>query len=115
MEEAYEFYLRTSRLDLDDYNNEVKEGCHITSMAGTWMSIVEGFGGMRLQNGQLCFNPKIPKGWESYSFKLNFRDQILKINVAPEKTSFTLEGNEPLEILVKGNSVKVEPRVPVTV
>ena len=36
-------YLRTARLDLDDYNNEVSEGLHITSMAGTWLSIVEGF------------------------------------------------------------------------
>ncbi|MBT8294065.1 MAG: glycoside hydrolase family 65 protein, partial [Eudoraea sp.] len=45
MEQAYKFYLRTSRLDLDDYNKEVEEGLHITSMAGTWMSIVEGFGG----------------------------------------------------------------------
>ncbi|WP_029033483.1 glycoside hydrolase family 65 protein [Salinimicrobium terrae] len=115
MEQAYQFYLRTSRLDLDDYNNEVKEGCHITSMAGTWMSIVEGFGGMRMVEGKLSFNPRIPEGWDSYSFKVNFRDQILKINVAPEKTSFTLEGNNPLEILVKGNPVKVEPSVPVTV
>ncbi|GIS08409.1 MAG: hypothetical protein CM15mP112_05210 [Flavobacteriales bacterium] len=41
---AYEMYLRTARLDLDDYNNEVSEGLHITSMAGTWLSIVEGFG-----------------------------------------------------------------------
>jgi maltose phosphorylase len=115
MEQAYQFYLRTSRLDLDDYNNEVKEGCHITSMAGTWMSIVEGFGGLRVVDGKLSFNPRIPEGWESYSFKLNFRNQILKINVAPQKTSFTLEGNETLEILVKGNPVKVEPSVPVTV
>ncbi|MCX2839647.1 glycoside hydrolase family 65 protein [Salinimicrobium sp. MT39] len=115
MEQAYEFYLRTSRLDLDDYNNEVKEGCHITSMAGTWMSIVEGFGGMRVLNGTLSFNPQIPEGWESFSFKLNFRNQILKINVAPGKTSFSLEGDKPLEILVKGKPVKVEPSVPVTV
>ena len=115
MEQAYEFYLRTSRLDLDDYNNEVKEGCHITSMAGTWMSIVEGFGGMRIVDGKLSFNPRIPNGWEGYSFKLNFRDQILKINVAPEKTSFTLEGHDPLEIHVNGNVVKVEPSVPLTV
>jgi maltose phosphorylase len=49
MDMAYTFYLRTSRLDLDDYNKEVEEGCHITSMAGTWMSIVEGFGGMRIK------------------------------------------------------------------
>jgi maltose phosphorylase len=57
MDMAYTFYLRTSRLDLDDYN-KVEEGCHITSMAGTWMSIVEGFGGMQNQNNQLHFSPK---------------------------------------------------------
>ena len=45
---AYEFYVRTARLDLDDYNNDTEDGCHITSMAGTWMSVVEGFGGMRV-------------------------------------------------------------------
>ncbi|GAB2770989.1 glycoside hydrolase family 65 protein [Salinimicrobium soli] len=109
MDQAYKFYLRTSRLDLDDYNNEVKEGCHITSMAGTWMSIVEGFGGMRVVDGQLSFNPKIPNGWEAFSFKINYRNKILKVNVAPGKTSFSLEGNEAIEILVKGKAVKVEP------
>ena len=40
-------YLRTARLDLDDYNHEVHEGLHITSMAGTWLSVVEGFAGIR--------------------------------------------------------------------
>src|SRR5690606_30326945 len=35
-EKAYEFYLRTARLDLDDYNNDTEDGLHITSMAGTW-------------------------------------------------------------------------------
>ncbi|NJW51318.1 glycoside hydrolase family 65 protein [Salinimicrobium oceani] len=115
MDQAYQFYLRTSRLDLDDYNNEVKEGCHITSMAGTWMSIVEGFGGMRVIDGKLSFNPRIPEGWDSYSFKLNFRNQILKISVAPQKTSFSLEGTEPLEILVNGKPVAVMPSVLLTV
>ena len=58
-EQAYAFYLRTSRLDLDDYNAEVEEGLHITSMAGTWMSIVEGFAGMRVIDGQLSFEPNL--------------------------------------------------------
>jgi maltose phosphorylase len=57
---------------------KVKEGCHITSMAGTWMSIVEGFGGMRVEDDQLCFSPKIPEQWTAYSFKINFRNQIVK-------------------------------------
>jgi maltose phosphorylase len=100
MEQAYAFYLRTSRLDLDDYNHEVHEGLHITSMAGTWMSIVEGFGGMRIKNNTLSFAPKIPKQWEGYSFKINFRDQILKVNVTQNMTVFKLDGNHDLNIII---------------
>jgi maltose phosphorylase len=109
MPQAYEFYLRTSRLDLDDYNKEVKEGCHITSMAGTWMSIVEGFGGMRIKNDKLFFSPKIPDQWETYTFKVNFRHQILKVKISKANTEFSLEGDTPLEILVNDKQVTVTP------
>ncbi|MBY8963423.1 glycoside hydrolase family 65 protein [Flavobacterium sp. D11R37] len=115
MEQAYTFYLRTSRLDLDDYNKEVEEGLHITSMAGTWMSIVEGFGGMRVKNDALHFEPRIPAQWEGYSFKINFRNQILKVSVHPGETNFTLEGDKELTVFVNGKEVRVEPNALVTV
>ncbi len=115
MEQAYTFYLRTSRLDLDDYNKEVEEGCHITSMAGTWMSIVEGFGGMRVKNDMLHFEPKIPKEWEGYSFKINFRNQILKIAVQQNETTFSLEGDKEIKVFANGKEVLVEPNSLVTV
>jgi maltose phosphorylase len=109
MDMAYTFYLRTSRLDLDDYNKEVEEGCHITSMAGTWMSIVEGFGGMRVKNNALHFAPKIPKEWKGYSFKINFRNQILKVTIDQSETKFSLEGNQRISVYVNGKEVMVEP------
>ncbi|QNM86729.1 glycoside hydrolase family 65 protein [Polaribacter pectinis] len=109
MEQAYTFYLRTSRLDLDDYNHEVEEGLHITSMAGTWMSIVEGFGGMRVLNNTLTFAPKIPKGWQTYSFKVNFRNQIITVSVSQNGTVFEIDGNNELNILVNGEKVTVSP------
>jgi len=102
MEQAYEFYLRTSRLDLDDYNHEVEEGLHTTSMAGTWMSIVEGFGGMRVLNNTLSFSPKIPKQWKSYSFKVNFRNQVVTVNVNHNEAHFKLEGAPKITILING-------------
>ena len=115
MDMAYTFYLRTSRLDLDDYNKEVEEGLHITSMAGTWMSIVEGFGGMRIKNDTLSFEPRIPWQWKGYSFKVNFRNHILKINVTHDGTSFELEKGKDLVILVDGKKVAVSPNNLVTV
>ncbi len=110
MEQAYTFYLRTSRLDLDDYNKEVEEGLHITSMAGTWMSIVEGFGGMRIVNDKLSFTPKIPEQWTAYSFKINFRNRILKVTVTPSENRFELEGNEEMSIRVNGERVVLHPK-----
>ncbi|UGS20841.1 glycoside hydrolase family 65 protein [Flavobacterium cyclinae] len=104
MEQAYTFYLRTSRLDLDDYNKEVEEGLHITSMAGTWMSIVEGFGGMRVRNNQLHFEPKIPAQWKGYSFKVNFRNAIVKVEVKQEGSNVSIEGNSDVEVFVNGES-----------
>ncbi len=111
---AYELYLRTSRLDLDDYNKEVEEGLHITSMAGTWMSIVEGFGGMRVVEDKLSFTPRIPDQWEAYSFKVNFRNRILKVKVTSEKTSFELEGKDEMSIRIYGKRLVLTPSAEVS-
>jgi len=109
MEQAYEFYLRTSRLDLDDYNKEVEEGCHITSMAGTWMSIVEGFGGMRIRDGLLYFEPRIPEQWDNYTFKINFRGRSLKVSVSRDGNLFSLDRGESLSIMVNNEPLTVHP------
>jgi len=107
---AYEFYLRTARLDLDDYNNDTEDGCHITSMAGTWMSVIEGFGGMRVRDGKLSFQPFLPGKWQSFSFQIGFRGTLLNIKVSKEGVQIrNLSGKETTvlvydkEQLVKAN------------
>jgi len=90
IDEAYQLYLRTARLDLDDYNKEVHEGLHITSMAGTWLSIVEGFGGLQVEADKLTFAPQIPPTWQRYSFKVFFRGKVYKVEVLPTHHTVTI-------------------------
>ena len=104
-EKAYELYLRTARLDLDNYNNDTDDGLHITSMAGTWMSIINGFGGMRIREGKLHLAPFKPESWKKYSFCLVFRGRIIKITVSDRGTEIDLEKGEPLDIMLFGKSV----------
>lgn len=108
MQKAYSLYLRTARLDLDDYNKEAHEGLHITSMAGTWMSIVYGFGGMRVHNGVLHFTPHIPESWKSYSFKVMFRNNILNVTVQHCKVIIYNESGNTIEVVVNDKNYKVE-------
>jgi maltose phosphorylase len=110
VEQSYEFYLRTSRLDLDDYNAEVNEGLHITSMAGTWLSVVEGFGGMRIKNDAVYFSPQLPKAWASLSFKINFRGAILELFVSNAESQVTLIEGEPCAVFLNGKSVYLTPK-----
>ena len=87
-EKAYEMYLRTARLDIDDYNNDTEDGLHITSMAGTWMSIVKGFAGMRIKDNNIYLAPHLPNDWDSYSFKIIYRGHLLDVKI--DKTSCSL-------------------------
>ena len=113
-EQAYHFYLRTARLDLDDYNNEVKEGLHVTAMGGAWMSVVQGFGGMRLVGTQLTFEPYLPKQWEKLAFSLVWRGAILRITLTENQLVVeNLEGPS-IDFSVKGISYAVTPTLPVT-
>lgn len=107
-EKAYEMYLRTARLDLDNYNNDTEDGCHTTSMAGTWMSVVHGFGGLRVKDGVLHLNPFIPGHWSSFSFKVMFRGSRLKVNVKGRETIIVNETDTPAVLNVNGKEYSID-------
>lgn len=114
-DKAYEMYLRTSRLDLDNYNNDTEDGCHTTSMAGTWMSVVQGFGGMRVRDGKLHFNPFIPGHWTSFSFKVMFRDALLKVTAAKESIVISNESYKDLTLVVNGKEYTAKANSQLTI
>lgn len=101
-EKAYEMYLRTARLDLDDYNHEADEGLHITSMAGTWISVVEGFGGKRIKDGILHLDPLLPEEWKSLAFNIIHRDVVLTISVGKDSVSISAGEGPETKLAVYG-------------
>lgn len=107
-EKAYEMFLRTSRLDLDDYNREVHEGLHITSMAGTWLALVQGFGGMRVEQDILTFRPTLPKEWNGYSFSVVFRG--IRVSIICGKQSVNIKTSEPMKIKVWDDLLDLDGR-----
>lgn len=107
-DKAYEMYLRTARLDLDDYNNDTEDGCHITSMAGTWLAVVQGFGGMRVSKaGGLSFAPYCPAGWQSLSFKIRFRGALLQITTTQQTTTVANFSEQPVTLTLLDQPVTI--------
>ncbi len=104
IDKAYELYQRAARLDLDDYNNEVSDGLHITSMAGTWLAIVEGFGRMRIEEGSIKLDPIIPAKWKSYSFHARFRGVLFEVKVTKDEIVISNLSDKSLQLIISGKS-----------
>ncbi|KNG79534.1 glycoside hydrolase family 65 protein [Mycoplasma sp. HU2014] len=111
MDKAYEFYNRTARLDLDNYNNDTDDGLHITSMTGSYLAIIEGFGGMIIRDGVPHFSPKLPQQWQGYEFNINFRSRILKVKRTKTETIITLVSGDALKINVFDKEYQLESEI----
>ncbi|GAW99875.1 glycoside hydrolase family 65 protein [Secundilactobacillus mixtipabuli] len=107
-DKAVEMYERTARLDLDNYNNDTVDGLHITSMTGGWLAIVQGFAGMRVRNDQLHFAPFLPKKWNSYQFRIQFRGRSVQVKVDQDGTHLTLLSGDPLTVDLAGKPVELK-------
>jgi maltose phosphorylase len=114
-DKAVEMYLRTSRLDLDNYNNDTEDGLHITSMAGTWMSVVQGFGGVKVSDGVLHIKPFLPAQWSAFGFKIVFRGARLQVSVSQSSTTVTNESDVAALISIAGKEVELAGGASVTV
>jgi alpha,alpha-trehalose phosphorylase len=105
MERAIKYARYAVLMDLADIGGNVKDGCHIASMGGTWMVAVYGFGGMRDYGGQLSFNPRLPERMKSLRFVLQIRGQELEVVVGRDETVYRLRTGKELAITHQGKRV----------
>jgi len=107
LDDAYNFFRQTALMDLNDFKNNTKDGVHSACLGGCWMTIVNGFAGMRDYPGELIFNPVLPKAWESYSFKISYKGRKLSVKVGGSGVEYKLLEGEPLVIESNGERLIV--------
>ena len=107
IELAEKFFGFATRMDLDDYNRNTREGLHTTSIAGAWVNIVYGFGGLKSDGELLELNPIIPAGWNKYSFTIRAGKAVLQVRVEQDKTTLISKNGESVQLLLNGRTVTV--------
>jgi len=97
---ARDYLGEAALMDLDDLEHNTRDGVHIASLAGAWLSLVAGFGGLRHRIGKpLHFAPKLPPGISRLAFRLFFRGRLLEVETTGGEARYTLLEGEPMEIL----------------
>jgi alpha,alpha-trehalose phosphorylase len=98
-ERAIRYGMAALLMDLADVGGNVKDGCHIASMGGTWMMLTYGFGGMRGDDGILSFRRRrAPEDNALLQFSVTYRGQRLEVEIGLDKVQYALCDGEDLVI-----------------
>lgn len=105
LDKAQDYFREVARMDLDNHHNNTQYGLHTASMGGTWMCMVYGFAGLRVEDNQLSFAPCLPEGMQGYSFRLAFKERVLEVRVSGQADSVEVNYR-----LVRGAAITIHDR-----
>jgi alpha,alpha-trehalose phosphorylase len=106
---AYDYLGEAAMMDLADLEHNTRDGVHVASLAGAWIALVAGLGGMRDHNGQLSFAPRLPSALRRLAFRVCWRRQTLRVSVDHEHASYEVMDGRSLDIVHFGREVSVKP------
>ncbi len=107
---AYRYLGEAALMDLDDLEKNTVDGIHLAALAGAWIALVAGFGGMRSGQGRMCFAPKLPSGITRLAFRLRYHGRLLRVGVTPRSATYRLLEGPPLTLTHYGKELSVDGR-----
>jgi alpha,alpha-trehalose phosphorylase len=116
IEKATQYGMAALLMDLADVGGNVRDGCHIASMGGTWMMLAYGFGGLRDEDGTLSFWPRRPPEEQAIlRFPLTYRGQRLEVELGPETVTYRLCEGERLVIRHEQENIQLTREQPLVI
>ncbi|MCK9897652.1 glycoside hydrolase family 65 protein [Frankia sp. AgB32] len=112
---AHDYLREAALMDLRDIEHNTGDGLHIASLAGAWIALVEGFGGLRDGGEVLAFSPRLPEGLTRLAFGLRVRGRSLRVEVSDATATYTISAGPAMTLLHHGRTVRVKPNEPVSV
>jgi alpha,alpha-trehalose phosphorylase len=112
LELAFDYLGETLFIDLRDLAFNTRDGVHLAALAGSWLVVVAGFGGMRDSGELLSFAPRLPPRVTRVRFGMMYRGRRLQVDISPSATRYELLEGEPLEVLHHGERITVAMKSP---
>jgi alpha,alpha-trehalose phosphorylase len=104
---AHDYLGEAALMDLGDLEHNVRDGVHMGSLAGAWLAVVHGLGGMRHHGDSLSFAPRLPPRIQRLTFKLTFLDRLLKVSVNRNRVTYTMSRGRPLTFAHYGKELRL--------
>ncbi|WP_217914846.1 glycoside hydrolase family 65 protein [Miltoncostaea marina] len=112
---ALDYFRFALMIDLGDVAGNVSDGVHIAAAGGVWQALVCGFGGVRDHDGELTFDPRLPRAWSSLAYSLRYRARQLRVALGHDEERYLLEDGGPVEVTIRDERRRLVPGQPLVV
>ncbi|MGA7910293.1 MAG: glycosyl hydrolase family 65 protein [Candidatus Dormiibacterota bacterium] len=110
LELAHDYLGEAALMDLDDLEHNVRDGVHMGSLAGAWMAVVAGLGGMRHHGDSLGFAPRLPRGIRRLTFRMTFLARLIRVRIDHSRVTYSLLRGRPFTFDHYGEPVRLGAR-----
>lgn len=107
VERGYAYFRQTARLDLDDTHGNTRDGLHMANMAGAWVCMAAGFGGLTVTAQGIAFDPRLPRQLRGYGFRVAYRGRVIQVRVDAQGPRYELISGQPLTITDRGRALSL--------
>lgn len=104
---AMRYFRQTVGIDTRDESGNTRDGLHIANMGGAYLSVLAGFGGMRLDAAGMRLFPLLPEGWAGYSFPVRFRGAQIRVQVDGDGCSLCVTDGDEANVTVYDSALLV--------
>jgi alpha,alpha-trehalose phosphorylase len=111
---AYDYLGEAALMDLENLEKNTADGLHLASLAGSWIALVAGFGGMRHREEGLFFAPRLPAGWQRLRFGVLLSGHVLRVEIEKDQATYTLESGDPIDVHHHDEQLTLEAGEPVS-
>lgn len=112
LEQAYEYFMDTATVDLAatqhaSVGGTFIGGMHTAANAGAYGTAVFGFGGLRVADGIVLVDPRLPSHWRGLTYQVVFRGQRLTVEATHAGTTVHAADTNtaPVPVRIAGDPV----------
>jgi len=108
LELAHDYTYEAALMDISDLHRNTGDGLHIASLAGAWIALVAGFGGLRDHDGVLAFDPALPENVHRLRFTVRWRARRVRVDVGPAEVTYALDDGADDELTLRHAGAKLQ-------
>ncbi|NLC03190.1 MAG: beta-phosphoglucomutase [Tissierellia bacterium] len=110
LELSYKYFMDSVFMDIKDLHHNTTDGLHMANLGGSILSVIKGFGGIKIEEDGLHVYPSVPEEIGKLKFRLTWRNTLLEFQMDHKNIEVEKISGPSTSLIIKGNKTIIGER-----